>query len=356
MIKKKFFKFDESINLSLKKIMKTHPNVFYFGLGADDSARVFNTTNRLKELYGSYRVFDTPLSENAMTGVAVGMSLNGKIPIMSHQRLDFFLLAMDQLVNSASKWNFMFGKQNKINMVIRLIVGRGWGQGPTHSQNLQSWFAHITGLKVMAPSFPSTASSIIEQSINDKNPTIIIENRWCHQLKESLNSFKKNKKKIKYGKSIKLNSGKDLTVITSSYSTIEMFKCYNEIKSYNIDFDHIDLLSIKPLDIQKIYRSVKKTGKLIIFDNSSHKICSIASEIVSSLININYKIFKTKPEILTLPDIHQPTSYHLTKNYFISKRLLISKILKICKKSKELKKINEKLPHDIIHDDKIFEY
>ena len=355
-MKKKFLRFDQSINLSLKKVMKIYPNIFYFGLGADDSGRVFNTTNKLKELYGSYRVFDTPLSENAMTGVAVGMSLNGKIPIMSHQRLDFFLLAMDQLVNSASKWSFMFGRQKNINMVIRLIIGRGWGQGPTHSQNLQSWFAHIPGLKVMVPSFPSTVSSIIEQSVKDKNPTIIIENRWCHQLKESLISFNKNKKKIKYGKSFKLNSGKDLTVVTSSYSTIEMYKCYDEIKSYNINFDHIDLLSIKPLDIQKIYNSVKKTGKLIIFDNSSHKICSVASEIVSSLVNINHKIFKVNPEILTLPDIHQPTSFHLTKNYFISKQLLISTILKICKKSKKLKKTNEIINHDITKDDKIFEY
>lgn len=355
-MKKTFLRFDESINLSLKKIMKLNPNTFYFGLGADDSARVFNTTDKLKEIYGDYRVFDTPLSENAMTGIAVGMSLNGQIPIMSHQRLDFFLLAMDQLVNSASKWNFMFGKQKKINIVIRLIIGRGWGQGPTHSQNLQSWFAHIPGLKVMVPSFPSTASYILEQSVKDSNPTIIIENRWCHQLKESLGSFKKNTKKIKYGKSIKLNSGKDLTIVTSSYSTIELYKCYNEIKSCNINFDHIDLLSIKPLDLKSIYRSVKKTGRLIIFDNSSHKICSVASEIVSSLISMDCRIFKTKPVILTLPDIHQPTSFYLTKNYFISKKLLISKILKLCNKSKKSIKINETTPHDVVKDERIFEY
>ena len=142
-------------------------------------------------------------------------------------------------------------------MVIRLIVGRGWGQGPTHSQNLQSWFAHIPGLKVMAPSFPSTCSGILEQAIKDKNPTIIIENRWCHQIKESIKSYKKNIKKIRYGKSFKLNSGSDITIVTSSYSTIEMYKCYTELKSNNISFDHIDLLSIKPLDINTIFQSVK---------------------------------------------------------------------------------------------------
>ncbi len=355
-MKKNFIRFDESVNLSLKKIMSSNKNTIYFGLGADDSGRVFNTTNDLKELFGNFRVFDTPLSENAMTGIAVGMSINNQIPIMSHQRLDFFLLAMDQLVNSAAKWNFMFGKQKTVNMVIRLIVGRGWGQGPTHSQNLQSWFAHIPGLKVMAPSFPSTCSSILEQAIMDKNPTIIIENRWCHQIKESFKSYKKNLKKIRYGKSLKLNSGSDITIVSSSYSTIEIYKCYKELKSNGISFDHIDLLSIKPLDINVIYKSVKKTGKILILDNSSHKICSIASEIISLLINLNHKIFKSKPVILTLPDIHQPTSYYLTKKYFISKKHLLSSIFKLVNKSIKTKNIKETRYHDIVKDNEIFDY
>ncbi len=355
-MKKNFIRFNEGINLSLKKIMTAKKNTFYFGLGADDSGRVFNTTNNLKELFGNYRVFDTPLSENAMTGIAVGMSINNQIPIMSHQRLDFFLLAMDQLVNSAAKWNFMFGKQRTVNMVIRLIVGRGWGQGPTHSQNLQSWFAHIPGLKVMAPSFPSTCSGILEQAIKDKNPTIIIENRWCHQIKESIKSYKKNIKKIRYGKSFKLNSGSDITIVTSSYSTIEMYKCYTELKSNNISFDHIDLLSIKPLDINAIFKSVKKTGKILILDNSSHKICSVASEIISSLIHLNHKILKKKPEILTLPDIHQPTSHYLTKEYFISKDRLLSSISKLLKKSIKIKNARETKKHDIVNDEEIFHF
>ena len=147
-------------------------------------------------------MFDTPVSENAMTGVAVGMSLNGLVPIVSHQRMDFFLLAMDQLVNSASKWNFIFGNKNRINLTIRLIVGKGWGQGPTHSQNLQSWFAYIPGLKVITPSLPSNASALLSQSIRDPNPVIFIEHRWCHQLKETESSIKKNKINLKLANAI----------------------------------------------------------------------------------------------------------------------------------------------------------
>ena len=122
-MKKKIIKFNEVINTTLHQEMRRNPKTVYFGLGADDSERIFNTTNKLVEKFGENRVFDTPVSENAMTGVAVGMSLNGLAPIVSHQRMDFFLLAMDQLVNSASKWNFMFGNKNRINLTIRLIVG-----------------------------------------------------------------------------------------------------------------------------------------------------------------------------------------------------------------------------------------
>lgn len=355
-MEKKFLRFDEAINKSLNNIMTKNKSVVYFGLGADDSTRVFNTTNQLREKFGKFRVFDTPLSENAMTGLSVGMSLNGLIPIMSHQRLDFFLLAMDQLVNSAAKWNFMFGKKDRINIVIRLIIGRGWGQGPTHSQNLQSWFAHIPGLKVLSPSFPSSAQGLLEASTLDPNPTIIIENRWCHQLKESLNSIKKNKNKFKIGKSIKLNSGSDITIITSSYSTIEFYQCYSELKKYKISFDHIDLLSIKPLDISVIFNSVKKTGRLVIFDNSSHKICSIGSEIISQLVSKNHTIFKNQPLMLFLPDIHQPTSYHLTKDYFISKNKIIYSILKVLKKNKQFKKIKDTNFHDIVDDQTVYEF
>ena len=114
-----YIRFDEAINKTLHSEMLKNKKTVYFGLGADDSSRVFNTTSGLREKYGNSRVFDTPISENSMTGVAVGMCLNGFSTIMSHQRMDFFLLAMDQLVNSAAKWNFMFGNQNKINLTIR---------------------------------------------------------------------------------------------------------------------------------------------------------------------------------------------------------------------------------------------
>ena len=144
-------KYVQAINDAMKVAMNLDQKVIAYGLGIDDPKRIFGSTKDLKELFGPERVFDMPTAENAMTGVAIGVALAGYRPVMVHQRLDFFLLALDQLVNAAAKWHYMFGAQNNVPMVIRLIVGRGWGQGPTHSQSLHSWFAHIPGLKVVMP-------------------------------------------------------------------------------------------------------------------------------------------------------------------------------------------------------------
>lgn len=340
----KNYKTSEVINLTLKKLMKKNKNIVCFGLGVDDPKAIFGTTKDLKKKFGPYRVFDTPASENAMTGIGIGMSLNGKIPVMVHQRLDFFLLAMDQLVNNASKWSVMFGGNNKIPITIRLIIGRGWGQGPTHSQNLQSWFAHIPGLKVVTPSFPSTMKNLLIDSILDPDPVIIIEHRWIHNIEEKLNI---NSYKKQLGKANILKKGNHITIVSSSYSTIEILKVYETLKKNKVSFEHIDLLSIKPLDIKSIYKSVKKTGKLLILDNSSHSFCSVSSEIISQLATINPKVFKEKPIVLSLPEIASPSSYFLTKKFYNSAEDLLKSVEKILKKKlkRYIKKNN--LAHDV---------
>ena len=121
-----------------------------------------------------------PTSENAMTGVGIGAAIMGIKVLMTHQRLDFFLLALDQLVNGAAKMHYMYGGELKCPLTIRLIIGRGWGQGPTHSQSLQAWFAHIPGLKVLMPTFPHDAKLLLSKAIDDPNPVVFREHRWLH--------------------------------------------------------------------------------------------------------------------------------------------------------------------------------
>ena len=137
--------FVDSINFAMAKAMTKDSKMICYGLGVTDPKNIFGTTKNLEKKFGKERVFDVPTSENALTGISVGLAINGVRSIVSHQRLDFFLLAFDQLINSAAKWYYMFGSKQSVPITIRLIIGRGWGQGPTHSQSLQSIFAHIPG-------------------------------------------------------------------------------------------------------------------------------------------------------------------------------------------------------------------
>jgi pyruvate dehydrogenase E1 component beta subunit len=332
----------QAINLALAEEMQRNKNLVCFGLGVNDSLKFFGTTKGLKEKFGENRVFETPTSENAMTGIGIGMSLYKNPCVMMHQRLDFFLLAMDQLVNSGAKWHYMFGGAKSVPITIRLVVGKGWGQGPTHSQSLQSWFAHIPGLKVVMPSLPSDAYNLLKASIRDPNPVIFIEHRWLHGSEEK-NLIKKNINK-QIGFSKLLSKGNDFTVVTYSLSTIEVLALRKELNKNNIYFDHIDLQTIKPLDLNIVKKSVKKTKKLLVLDTISHPICSIGSEILSQVfLDKNIKLSKA-PLLLTLPDVPAPTSTFYTKDYYISKEDILKNIEKLINK-----KINIKMTN-IIHD------
>ena len=326
---KKNYIFSEVVNLTLKEIMKSNRKTVLFGLGVDDPKGIFGTTKDLKEIYGKERVFDMPASENAMTGVAIGMSLNKMIPIMNHQRMDFFLLAMDQLINNAAKWKYMFGGQQKTPIIIRLIVGRGWGQGPTHSQNFQNMFASVPGLKIYIPSFPSTIRDILHASIKSSDPVLIIEHRWLHYMNEKID-FKTKPKKIDCIKKIK--NGNNLTIVSSSYSTFEILKLYKNLEKNNISIDHLDINMLKPFNMDLLFNSVKKTGRLLILDNSVHKYCSFGGHLISELVSKKKNIFKREPINLNLPDIPSPTSYHLSKDFYYNSKDICEKISKLLNK------------------------
>ena len=211
-------KFTEAINDAMIESMKLDEKIICYGLGVDDPKRIFGTTKDLKEIFGSSRVFDLPTAENGMTGVGIGAAIGGYRSIMIHQRLDFFLLSMDQLVNAAAKWYYMFGGKNNISIVIRLIIGRGWGQGPTHSQSLHAWFSHIPGLKVVVPATVSDAKGLLMSSIFDGNPVLFIEHRWLYNQDSNgpLGDYK-----TPLGKAQLLRKGSDITIVAFSFMTVE---------------------------------------------------------------------------------------------------------------------------------------
>jgi pyruvate/2-oxoglutarate/acetoin dehydrogenase E1 component len=293
--------------------MEKDPRMIAFGLGVDDPKRIFGTTNGLAERFGPQRVFDTPTSEAAMTGIAIGAALDGARCLMTHQRLDFFLLAMDQLVNNAAKWQYMFGGESSpVRLVIRLILGRGWGQGPTHSQNLQSWFAHVPGLKVVMPFSAADAKGLLLSSLFDDNPVLFLEHRWLHNL---AGDVPEGDHRVPLGRAAVLMEGADVTIVSMSYMTAEAIHAARFLRAAGIGVELVDLRSIRPLDWETVLRSVGKTGRLLALD-TSNAMCSVASEVVATVSGSCFSRLKAAPQRLTLPDFPAPTSPALTERFY----------------------------------------
>ena len=337
--------FAAAINEALHQAMEIDPAVICYGLGVTDPKAVFGTTVNLEQRFGSNRVFDMPTSENAMTGVAIGAALNGIKSVMTHQRIDFFLLAMDQLVNGAAKWHYMFGGQNSIPITIRLIVGRGWGQGPTHSQNLQAWFAHIPGLKVVMPTTPEDAKGLLLASIFDPNPVVFLEHRWLHNTEGEVpdGDFR-----IPLGQARKARSGDDITIVSMSYMTVEALHAADYLEAQGISCEIIDLRTIKPLDWQSVFDSVAKTGRLLALD-SGFTTGSVAGEIVARVAMEKFGELKSAPARLAMPDVPEPTSLALTRGFYVRAADIATKVLEMLGKDASAVKagLPEPVPHDV---------
>jgi pyruvate dehydrogenase E1 component beta subunit len=309
---KRVITFTRAIYEALDQAMKADKTFICFGLGVPDPKGIFGTTLGLQKKYGKDRVFDMPASENGMLGIGIGAALTGLRPVMCHLRVDFFFLAMDQLVNSAAKWHYMFNGQASVPLTIRLIVGRGWGQGPTHSQSMQAWLAHIPGLKVVMPATPADAKGLLLASIFDNNPVIFIEHRWLHETKGEVPD---GNIRIPIGKAQLLRRGNDATIVTMSYMTIEALHAADFLLTKKISCEVIDLRTVSPIDWRLIFDSVKKTGRLIVLDTEWSNI-SISSEIVARVAMQKNLRLKSAPGKLGLPDYPTPASFALTKKYY----------------------------------------
>jgi pyruvate/2-oxoglutarate/acetoin dehydrogenase E1 component len=303
----------QAINQAMHQAMSDSDDVICYGLGVDDPKAIFGTTSGLSETFGKERVFDMPTAENGMLGVGIGAAINGLKPVMVHQRLDFFLLAMDQLVNSAAKWFYMFGGQRSVPITIRLILGRGWGQGPTHSQNLQAWFAHIPGLKVVMPTTPEDAKGMLLESIFDPNPVVFLEHRWLHHQVGEVTTSASHRVPINQARTPR--TGADVTIVAMSYQVVEALRASEALIEQGIDAEVIDLRCIQPIDWPSIYTSVEKTGRLLAVDTGMAT-CSVSSEIVAKVSSERFSSLKAAPKQLAMPDAPEPTSYGLTRDFY----------------------------------------
>jgi len=337
--------FASAVNDALHTAMNLDSSVIFYGLGATDPKEIFGTTAGLAKKFGNSRVFDTPTSENGMTGIGIGAALGGMRTIMTHQRLDFFLLAMDQLVNSAAKWHYMFGSQISVPITIRLIVGRGWGQGPTHSQNLQAWFAHVPGLKVVMHTTPADAKGLLLSSIFDPNPVVFLEHRWLHQ---SVGEVEKGDIRVPIGLAKIVRMGKDVTVVAASYLVVEALQAAKVLAEEGIECEVIDLRTISPLDWDAVHSSVEKTRRLIVLDSGAQT-GSVAGEIIARVAIKQHHVLEAAPIRLAMPDVPEPTSFGLTKGFFVRGINIYQSVMAMFGKLETVKAdvLDEPSPHDV---------
>ena len=302
----------EAIREALEQAMAEDDRVILIGEGVPDPKGIFGTTSGLQERFGKARVFDMPLAENGMTGICIGAAVSGMRPVMVHQRIDFALLCMDQLINNAAKWRYMFAGQVNVPLVVRVIVGRGWGQGPQHAQSLQALFAHVPGLKVVMPSSGYDAKGMLLAAIKDDNPVFFIEHRWLHGIVDEVPTLPYT---VPLDKAAIRRSGKDATVVAFSFMVVEALLAAKALADFGIDLEVIDARTVRPLDMATIIESVTRTGTLIVAD-TSWKTGGIAGEVVAGVTETAFNILRRPPLRVALPDIPAPTSQYLTKDYY----------------------------------------
>jgi pyruvate/2-oxoglutarate/acetoin dehydrogenase E1 component len=270
----------EAIREATDQEMERDPSVLIFGLDVDDPKAIQGTLRGLVQKYGPARVFGTPLSEDAMTGAAIGMALAGLRPIHIHIRMDFLMLAMNQLVNVAAKSRYMYGGKVSVPLVVRSMIGKSWGQGAQHSQGLYSFFMHVPGLKVVAPSTPYDAKGCLIAAIRDDNPVLYVEHRILHFQKGPVPQPAYT---VSPGKARLTTAGNDITLVGISQMQVECLRAQLYLQDIGIHAEVIDPIWLSPLDTDTIVASAARTGRLLVVDNG-WTCCGAGAEIIAQVM------------------------------------------------------------------------
>lgn len=255
----------QALNEAMRQEMQRDEGVFVYGIDVADHKRTFNSHAGLVEAFGPDRCFSTPLSEDAMTGFGLGAALNGLRPIHVHMRVDFFLLGMNQLANMVACQRYASGGRLGAPMVVRAIIGRGWGQSFQHSKTLQSWFAHLPGLKVVMPSSPRDAKGMLAAAIRDEDPVVVIEHRWLY---DAMGEVPEEPYVTPLQGAQVLRTGADLTFLATSWMNVEALQAAEILERHHgVQAEVIDARAITDFDADTVCASVERTGRLLIADN-----------------------------------------------------------------------------------------
>ena len=301
-----------AINEALHQLMKADKNVVLIGQGVKSPWYVGNTCRGLIKRFGVERIIDTPVSENAMTGAAVGASIAGLRAISVHPRMDFMLYAFDPIINEAANWRYMSGGNSHVPVVIWGIINRGGEQGAQHSQSIHALFAHIPGLKVVMPSTAYDAKGLLIAAVRDDNPVVFIDDRWLYETEEVV---PEEIYEIEIGKGVIRRSGTDVTLVSISYMAYQSMIASEELSREGISVEMIDLRSAKPIDESLVIESVKKTGRLVVADGGWRS-CGISAEVAAFVAEKVATSLRSPIVRITLPDTPAPASRTLEEVYY----------------------------------------
>jgi pyruvate/2-oxoglutarate/acetoin dehydrogenase E1 component len=322
--------YGSAILSAFEYLLEQYPEVFVIGQGLWSPWYVGNSMTDLDKRYGVHRVIDTPVSESACTGAAVGAALAGMKPIVVHPRMDFMLYAMDAVVNQAAKWSHMVGGQASPGLTIRTIINRGGEQGAQHSQALHAWFAHIPGLRVVMPATVADARDLLIASVLCPDPVIFIDDRWLYDLEDDLPPIVKLT--LASERAQCLRTGTDLTLVASGFSTRLANQAAEELQQQGVSAEVIDLRILNPFSPDSIVVSVLKTGRLLVVDGGWCP-CGVAGEVIASVVErVPPAALKKSPVRVTLPFSPAPSSRMLEKAYYPTEAMIVSQAIKLMDK------------------------
>jgi acetoin:2,6-dichlorophenolindophenol oxidoreductase subunit beta len=319
-------KYREALDEGTRQAMTKDERIFVFGVGVDDPKGIFGTTRGAFEQFGGGRVFDTPLSEPALTGIAVGAALRGFHPLLVHARNDFLLLTMDQIVNNAAKWRYMCGGKLRVPFTVRAIIGRGWGQAAQHSQSLQAMFAHVPGLSVIMPATPADAKGLLMTALSTNSPVICLEHRWLY---EKTGPVPEDPYYIPLGAAAVTREGRDVTLVGVSHMMLEALAAAEILAAEGISAEVVDVRSLRPLDTDLICRSVAKTGRLVVAD-TAWRSYGVSAEIAARVGEELWGRLKAPIRRVALPDVPTPGSSALEEAFYPGPREIAEAAREVC--------------------------
>jgi pyruvate/2-oxoglutarate/acetoin dehydrogenase E1 component len=302
----------QAIREAHAQLMAADPRVFLIGQGLWSPWYAGGSLEDLDREFGPERVIDSPVSENAVTALAVGAALAGLRPIVFHPRMDFMLLAADPIVNQAANWSYLFGGQAAVPLVVRAVINRGGEQGAQHSQALHALFMHVPGLKVVMPSTPADAKGLLAAALDDPNPVLYIDDRWLYARRGEVPG---EPYRTPIGRASIDCVGSDVTIIGVSYMAAQAREAAGALASDGVSAEVVDLRSLKPWDRETVLESVRRTGRAVVCD-PGWRTAGAAAEIAATIAEEAFHDLAAPVARVTLPDAPAPTAGAEERAYY----------------------------------------